>query len=515
MKFWALALLAVALAGCGTNPVTGQRELQIISESQEVAIGQEQFFSAQQMEGGNLSVDPGLTEYVQRVGKKLAAVADRQLPYEFTVLDNSVPNAWTLPGGKIALNRGLLQELKCEGELAAVLGHEITHAAARHGAKAAERGLLMQGAMLALQIGASDSNYANLIVGGASLAAGLITQKNGRDAERTADQYGMTYMKRAGYDPAEAVELQQTFVRLSHGKSTSWLEGLFASHQPSEERVANNTRTLAEIGAGGERGCEEYTQATTQLRKLQPAFKKYDDGIVALAKNDTATARQLGRQAVALAPNEPKFHELLGDVALRSKDYSQSLEHYRRAIELNPDYFKPHLASGVAEYNLNRRVDAEQELESSMKLLPTAIGAHYLARIAQDSGDLEKAVKYHQLAASSDSEVGRASARTLVRLDLPRNPGRYVLVEPRLDRQGRIWMLVQNRAPVAIAGVVIAAAVANPAGGIAQGPVRIGTGRATLAPGQTMQIPTSLGPFKDPQALRLVQAQVQSAQIAR
>jgi predicted Zn-dependent protease len=325
----------------------------------------------------------------------------------------------------------------------------------------------------------------------------------------------MSYMKRAGYDPAAAVELQKTFVRLSKGKRPNWLQGLFASHPPSEERVANNMKTLAELGAGGERGCGEYTQATAQLRKLQPAYKKYDDGIAALAKNDTRSAQRLGREALALAPDESKFHELLGDVALRSKDYPQSLEHYRRAIDLNPDYFKPHLAAGVAEYNLDRRADAEQALATSMKLLPTAIGAHYLARIAQDSGDLEQAVKYHQLAASSNSDVGRASARALVQLDLPRNPGRYVVVEPRLDRQGRVWVLVQNRAPVAIGGVIIAAAVANPAGGVAQGPVRVGTGRAALAPGQSMQVPTSLGPFKDPQALRLVQTQVQSAQVAR
>jgi beta-barrel assembly-enhancing protease len=151
-----------------------------------------------------------------------------------------------------------------------------------------------------------------------------------------------------------------------------------------------------------------------------------------------------------------------------------------------------------------------------MELLPTATGAYYLGRIAHGRGNLEQAVRYYQLAASSDSDVGRASARELVTLDLPRNPARYVKIEPRLDREGRVWMLVQNGAPVPIQDVVIAAAIASPTGvGAAQGPVRVGTGRATLAPGEVAQIPTQLGPLTDPRAIQLVRAEVQGATVAR
>ena len=122
----------------------GKKEIQFVSESQELQIGEKNYAPTRQSEGGDLTVLPELTTYVNGVGQKLAAVADRKLPYEFVVLNNSVPNAWALPGGKIAFNRGLLTELKNEAELAAVLGHEIVHAAARHGAKAQERGTMMQ-----------------------------------------------------------------------------------------------------------------------------------------------------------------------------------------------------------------------------------------------------------------------------------------------------------------------------------------------------------------------------------
>ncbi|HJR69274.1 MAG TPA: M48 family metalloprotease, partial [Gammaproteobacteria bacterium] len=233
----AVGLSLFALAGCVINPVTGDRELALISADQEVAIGEQQYAPSQQMQGGDYTLDPALTAYVAGVGRRLAAVSDRALPYEFVVLNNSVPNAWALPGGKIAVNRGLLVELQSEAELAAVLGHEIVHAAARHGALAMQRGLLLQGALLATQVAAQRGDYGGLTVGAASLGAQLLSQRNSRGAELESDLYGMRYMAAAGYDPSAAVTLQETFVRLSEqsGRDSGRLATLFASHPPSAE----------------------------------------------------------------------------------------------------------------------------------------------------------------------------------------------------------------------------------------------------------------------------------------
>ena len=202
LKLFALgAVLVVCVGGCAVNPVTGQRELVLVSASEELAIGRAQYLPAQQMQGGIYATDPELSAYVDRVGQKLAAVSGSDLPYEFVVLNNSLPNAWALPGGKVAINRGLLTALNNEAELAAVLGHEVVHAAARHGAKQIERGLLLQGLLLGAAVGTYDKTYAAGVLVGAQLAAGLIGQKYSRDAEREADFYGTRFMARAGYDP--------------------------------------------------------------------------------------------------------------------------------------------------------------------------------------------------------------------------------------------------------------------------------------------------------------------------
>ncbi|MEQ1526763.1 MAG: M48 family metalloprotease [Gallionella sp.] len=442
-NFIAIALL-LSLVGCGTNPVTHKREFQFISESQEVEMGQKNYAPARQQQGGDYVIDPELTAYVQSVGKKLAAASDRQLPYEFVVLNDSVPNAWAMPGGKIAFNRGLLYELNSEAELAAVLGHEIVHAAARHGAQSMESGMLLQGAVMAAGIAAQDKSYANLIVGGAQLSSQLIATKFGRDDESEADLYGMQYMKKAGYDPRAAVTLQETFVRLSKDHKSSFIEGLFSSHPPSDERVAANKVTLAALGEGGEWGREIYAQKVAKLKSTQAAYQDYDDGVKALEKGDASSAASLAKKAIAAEPREARFQELLGDVAMSKKQNKEALGYYEKAIKMQPDYFRPHVQSGIALNNLGRKSEAESYLNKSNELLPTAPSYYLLGRFAEDRGDVNTAMQHYEMAAGSDSEIGKSSVERYTRLDLPRNPAKYLQSGAQMDGQGNVFAVVQN-----------------------------------------------------------------------
>jgi predicted Zn-dependent protease len=255
-------LLSVVCVSCMRNPVTGKREIVLVPTSMESQIGQEAYIAQQEAEGGCLKDNPHITEYVRKVGQKLVDVSDRpNLPFEFVVLNNPVPNAWTLPGGKIAINSGLLKELKNEAELAAVLSHEIVHAAARHGAQSIERDAAMQLAVAGVNAASEDNEYHDMMMAGASLGATLLHFRYSREAEFEADKYGMKYMSKAGYDVNAAVELQKMFLRLSEGKESSWVEGLFASHPPSIERVKANERTAKKLPKGGYLGEKEYKAA--------------------------------------------------------------------------------------------------------------------------------------------------------------------------------------------------------------------------------------------------------------
>ncbi|MDH3811320.1 MAG: M48 family metalloprotease, partial [Gammaproteobacteria bacterium] len=174
-------LLSLLIAtGCSINPVTGQREFVMMSTAQEIEMGKQNYSPMQQSQGGVYDVDPELTAYVQRVGQNVASQSGVNLPYEFVVLNNSVPNAWALPGGKIAVNRGLLTEIESEAELAAVLGHEAVHAAARHSAQQQSRAMLIQVGVMGTAVAASDSDYGALIVGGANVLAQAGLAKYGR-----------------------------------------------------------------------------------------------------------------------------------------------------------------------------------------------------------------------------------------------------------------------------------------------------------------------------------------------
>jgi len=452
-----ISLTAVTLftPACGTNPVTKKREFQIVSESQEISIGKKNYGPTRQSQGGDYIIDPELTAYVQSIGDKLAAVADRKLPYEYAVLNDSVPNAWAMPGGKIAFNRGLLYELNSEAELAAVMGHEMVHAAARHGAKSMERGIFMQGAMIAVGIGAQNTDYANLIVGGAQVGAQLTMSKYGRDAESESDLYGMQYMKKAGYDPAAAVTLQETFVRLSADHKSNFIQGLFASHPPSPERVAANKITLAQVGAGGFLGKEIYAQKVGKLKSTQAAYKAYDEGVKALAAKDTTKATTLAKQAIAGEPREARFQELLGDIALTQKKPEEALLFYNKAIKMQPDYFKPHIQSGIALFNLGKKTEAEPFLKRANELLPTAPGHAMLGQIAEERGQIDLALQHYQIAADSNSDIGKEATTRAVHLDLPRNPAKYIQGGAQADSAGNLFAVVQNSTALPVSRVQV------------------------------------------------------------
>jgi predicted Zn-dependent protease len=491
LRPWLLLAASWLLSACAVNPVTGERHLQFYDAQWEQQVGSQFYQPLRQQQGGDFLLDPELTTYVQSVGSRLAARARRQdeLQFEFSIVNDSTPNAWALPGGKIAVHRGLLTELQTEAELAAVLGHEIVHADAAHSARQQSKGVLTQAGAIAgmVLIGSqadSDAGQAAAVLLPA-LGAQLMTQKYSRDAEREADLYGMRYMSEAGYDPVGAVELQETFVRLSEGRRQDWLSGLFASHPPSRERVERNRVTARELPPGGESGDQRYRQQTAYLNRIKPAYDAYDRAVKLAGEKDEPGARRELDKALAIEPRESLFHALDGDLAARSGNPAAALAAYEQAVSLNEGFFYHRLRRGQLRLEQGQRTGARADLQRSLDLLPTALAHYLLGNLDRDSGDLKSAVGHYEQAAQSDSETGRLAQRELALLDVGANPHKYVATAADMDSAGALYCLLGNRTSIDIAGLSVSASFVDDAGQSLRATRRH---EGTLAPGQQVRV---------------------------
>ena len=383
-----LGLLSLAVvASCTVNPVTGKSELSLLDEDQEVSLGEAQYQPSQQAQGGPYVSDPDLTRYVQSIGQQLARVADRRLPYEFVIIDDSRPNAWALPGGKIAINRGLLTRLNSEAELAAVLSHEIVHAAARHSAKSIERNLLLSSVINMAGSALADQNnrYATIFDSGAQLGAQFIVSSYGREAELESDAFGMLYMQRAGFDPMAAVTLQETFVALSKARSASWLDGMLDSHPPSEERVRRNQVTAEQLRAGrsqpGIQGFDRYQLKLDRLSTKTQGYELAANAQESLDAGDLELANRQIKQALEVTQTEALLWGIAGQIALADEQPALSDRHFSRAIAINDRHFRYYLGRGLARQALAQLNGAISDLEASQQIFATDIAAKALQEL--------------------------------------------------------------------------------------------------------------------------------------
>ena len=454
---WALLATAIPFViGCTTNPVTGKKEISFVSLPQQIQLGEQNYSPSQQSQGGVYYLDRDLNTYVSNIGHKLAAVSDLpDLPYEFVVLNNSVPNAWALPGGKIAINRGLLTELEDESELAAVLSHEIVHAAAAHGAAQMSRGQVIGIGATIAAIAGSQTDFGGLINTGAQLGAASLLASYGRDDELESDEYGMIYMSRAGYDPQGAVELQKTFVELSGNRQQDFISGLFASHPPSQSRVDANIATARNLAAGGTKNRDAYQRAIAQIKKDQIAYEAESAAIQALNNNDPREALEQLDLAVSIQPDEGQFWELRGHAWKMLGNNENALKAHSSAIQKNDDFFQHWLARGLLNKELGRANAAEQDFLRSQQLLPTAESAFNLGELVEARGDTRRAREYYSQAMSAGGNIGSAAEAKLVRYDLPENPNKYIASGFFLSTQGELIAAVENRSDMRVTGISV------------------------------------------------------------
>jgi predicted Zn-dependent protease len=239
------------LAGCSTTPVTGRHQLNLMSSGEETQLGLTSF--DQLKKDTPISKDAAANDMVQRVGKRIAQVADKDMPnakWEFVVFESQEANAFCLPGGKVGVYTGLLPITKDDAGLATVLGHEIGHAVAHHGAERMSEAMVMQegGALLGSAVAATDPKYqqAALLAYGAGSKVGR-ELPHSRTQESEADHIGLIYMARAGYDPKAALEFWKRFAEFNKehgGGDTSWYTKFLSTHPLDSERIKNIEKLL-------------------------------------------------------------------------------------------------------------------------------------------------------------------------------------------------------------------------------------------------------------------------------
>lgn len=247
MRFHSGVSLSVValLAACATNPVTGKQELSLISQSQEIQMGQQASQGDLQRVGEVAS--PAARELVRRVGQQIASKSERpNLPWEFHVLDDAAVNAFAYPGGFIFVTRGLLTHLNSEAELAEVVGHEIGHVTAKHTVAAMSKQQIAQiGLVAGSVISPQIAKYGDLLGTGAS----LLFLKFGRDDENQADALGFQYSLNNGYDVREAPKVFTTLGRLA-GESGARIPEWQSTHPDPGNRVQKAQQRLAQLPAG-------------------------------------------------------------------------------------------------------------------------------------------------------------------------------------------------------------------------------------------------------------------------
>lgn len=264
------AVAALSLGGCSVNPATGERQFNMLSEDQEVALGIEAAPQFLQQGGGKIP-DANVQAYVSSIGQKLAAASERpDLPWEFFALNSPIINAFALPGGKVFITRGLMEQLENEAELAAVLGHEVGHVNAEHigqqmsRAKVFEIGLQVVGAV-------SEQSWIDTALGA---GGNLYLLKFGRDQESQSDSLGLRYMTKCGYDPRGMLGVMHVLQDASGGGGIEMLQ----THPLPQTRIDRVEQEINE-GYAAMLNNPQYTlqptpyqqQALAPLKKLPPA----------------------------------------------------------------------------------------------------------------------------------------------------------------------------------------------------------------------------------------------------
>lgn len=246
-----LAVVLLALSGCFTNPVTGRKELMMVTPDQELSFGAQSFADVQKTE--KVSTDQAAIQRVQRVGQRIAQAVGNEMPnasWQFVVFDSPEVNAFALPGGKVGVYTGLLKLATTDDELAIVMGHEIGHVVARHGAERMSEATVLAGLgqLGSAVVQAYDPKYVQAFQMAYPTGTSLVrTLPHSRTQESEADHMGLVFAAKAGYDPRAAITFWEKMIAQQKSGGGGFLAKMLSDHPADQQRIANLQALMPQV----------------------------------------------------------------------------------------------------------------------------------------------------------------------------------------------------------------------------------------------------------------------------
>jgi predicted Zn-dependent protease len=419
---WTAALGSAAyLAGCAINPVTGESQLMLISERDEIAMDR-QYSPHQFSRDYGPTQDEPLNRYIDETGKRMAALTHRPtMPYSFRGVNATYVNAYAFPGGSIACTRGILLALDNEAEMAALLGHEIGHVNARHTAEHMSKGMLVQATVGGLAAVATTQGalLGDMVNGLGNIGAGALLAKYSRDNERQADGLGMEYMYRSGYNTEGMIGLMDVLRALSKNKPGA-IELMFATHPMSDERYQSavlRSKSKYPDSKGLPLHRERYMDETARLRTIKNAIEALQTGQQLMAKKDFSGAESHLRAALKEAPNDYTALIMMAQWLLTQKKYREAGVYAKQANRVYPQEAQAYEVGGIINI-LDKNFDAAYEgFAAYDKLLPGNPGMAFLKGFSLEGmTQIPQAAKeYHRyLQAVNQGDQAKHAYRCLV-----------------------------------------------------------------------------------------------------
>ena len=455
---WSLALLSLALLplllpACVTDKVTGERRFAAIQwdTQEEQALGDQAAPNFEQQFGGALP-DAAAQTYLEGVVKEMASHSVRKddFAYKFTVLNSAEPNAFALPGGYVYITRGLLENLGSEAEFVAILGHELGHVEHQHSMLQQNKQIAAQLLLGAVGVGEEllqkDPDSPRYVSAIAGYAAPLALLSFSRGQELESDERGVYFAHKMGYDPREMKKTFEYFARLEAAAGGS-TPAFLRTHPTNETRIRDIDATIRRV-------CPEvlakqpaqfrapvgpkdrFTQITATLKQQAPAYQKQAQANALLASGDAAKLPQalaLAKEALALNPNEPSFHCLLGEIEYSMEKGDRGRASFQKSRTLQTqatptkEYWKPAFFLGVLDLEAGNAAAAAPSLRRSAELFPDQPVAHYyLAQAEEKAGNASAARSAYARAAElapAESALHQKSLERHGQLSLRPRPG--------------------------------------------------------------------------------------------